>query len=65
MTGLVTRPPLAPYSTDFCITRRSSGSRVGVGEFMIASGDGRPHPMLIRRTVLNELVADVLLQAHA
>jgi hypothetical protein len=27
---------------------------------MIASGDVRPHPMLIRRTVLNELAADLL-----
>jgi hypothetical protein len=64
MTGLVTPPPRARYSTDFCITRRSSASRAGVGECMIASGGVPPHPMLIRRMVLNELVAD-LLQPHA
>jgi len=49
---------------DFCITRRSSASRSGVGEFMIASGGVRPHPMLIRRRMLNELAAN-LLQPHA
>jgi hypothetical protein len=64
MTGSVTPPRLARYLIDFCITRRSSASRAGVGEFMIASGDVRSHPRRIRRMELNELAAD-LLPPHA
>ena len=60
MTGLVTRPRRALSSIAFCITLRSSASRAGVGECMIASGDVRPHPMLTRRMVLNEPAADLL-----